>query len=233
MDAIVRVSSDAGEDGGEPGLRIDVVEASRLDQRDHDGGAFGAAVGAGEQPCPSAQSQTTQGSFGSIVRQADPSVLGEAGEVAPALEHVVDRFGDGGRPREPGALLAQPFLQIDQYWSNVWNKEPFCTTFIFGRPTQDQVYSLSYLSSAEWNDTRFHREDFDRLILGARGELDQSVRKEMYHDATVILRDNGGAIIPMFGDFIDATGPRIDGWVDNPNGELMGGQALMKCWLKS
>lgn len=123
--------------------------------------------------------------------------------------------------REPG----------DGYWSDVWNKQPFCTTFIFGRPTQDQVYSLSYLSSAEWNDTRFFREDFDRLILGARGELDQSVRQEMYRDATMILRDHGGAIIPMFGDFIDATGPRVGGWADNPNGELMGGQALIKCWV--
>nr|WP_192355928.1 ABC transporter substrate-binding protein [Mesorhizobium mediterraneum] len=125
--------------------------------------------------------------------------------------------------REPG----------DGYWSNVWNKQPFCMTFIFGRPTQDQVYSLSYLSTAEWNDTRFVREDFDRLILGARGETDSSIRKEMYHDATVILRDNGGAIIPMFGDFIDATSQKVGGWVDNPNGELMGGQALIKCWMEA
>jgi peptide/nickel transport system substrate-binding protein len=125
--------------------------------------------------------------------------------------------------REPG----------DGYWSNVWNKQPFCTTFIFGRPTQDQVYSLSYLSSAEWNDTRFFRDDFDRLILGARGELNPSIRKEMYRDATMILRDNGGAIIPMFGDFIDATGPKVGGWIDNPNGELMGGQALIKCWIET
>ena len=123
--------------------------------------------------------------------------------------------------REPG----------DGYWSNVWNKQPFCMTFIFGRPTQDQVYSLSYLSKAEWNDTRFFRDDFDRLILNARGETDVAMRKEMYHDATKILRDSGGAIIPMFGDFIDATSQKVGGWVDNPNGELMGGQAFIKCWM--
>lgn len=160
-----------------------------------------------------------------------PIVLHTSDVAFPGAVDAVELFSQSAKKagidvsvrREPG----------DGYWSNVWNKVPFCTTFIFGRPTQDQVYSLSYLSSAEWNDTRFRREDFDRLILGARGEMDQSVRREMYRDATVILRDNGGAIIPMFGDFIDATGPRLDGWVDNPNGELMGGQALTKCWLKA
>jgi hypothetical protein len=45
------VGLDAGEAVGEPCLGIDVVEASGLDQRDHDGGAFGATVRSGEQPC--------------------------------------------------------------------------------------------------------------------------------------------------------------------------------------
>lgn len=118
----------------------------------------------------------------------------------------------------------------DGYWSNVWNKAPFSMTFIFGRPTQDQVYSLWYLSQAKWNDTHFRREDFDKLILSARSETNPSTRREIYHQATTILREFGGAIIPMFNDFIDATSDHVGGWTDNPNGELMGGQALIKCW---
>lgn len=47
-------------------------------------------------------------------------------------------------------------------------KAAFLHDFHFGRPTQDQVCSLSYLSTAEWNETRFVREDFDKLIRGAR-----------------------------------------------------------------
>jgi hypothetical protein len=45
---------DAGEHVGEPGLRIDVVEARGLDQRVHHGGALAAAIGAREQPRPTA-----------------------------------------------------------------------------------------------------------------------------------------------------------------------------------
>jgi peptide/nickel transport system substrate-binding protein len=123
--------------------------------------------------------------------------------------------------REPG----------DGYSSEVWNKQPFSMSYWTGRPTQDQVYSIAYLSKAEWNDTRFLREDFDKLILAARGELDQAKRKQLYRDAGVMLRDEGGVIVPMFNDYIDATNDKVGGWVDDPNGELMGGHALTKCWV--
>ncbi|GLS34258.1 peptide/nickel transport system substrate-binding protein [Mesorhizobium albiziae] len=123
--------------------------------------------------------------------------------------------------REPG----------DGYWSEVWNKQPFSMSYWTGRPTQDQVYSIAYLSKAEWNDTRFQRSDFDKLILDARKELDQAKRRELYRAAGVMLRDEGGVIVPMFNDYIDATNDKVGGWVDNPNSELMGGHALTKCWV--
>ncbi|MGN7880320.1 ABC transporter substrate-binding protein [Ensifer sp. 22460] len=125
--------------------------------------------------------------------------------------------------REPG----------DGYWSDVWNKQPFSMSYWTGRPTQDQVYSIAYLSKAEWNDTRFFREDFDRLIFTARGELDTAKRKALYRQSAMILRDEGGVIVPMFNNYIDATSDKVGGWVDDPNGELMGGHALTKCWLNA
>src|SRR5882757_9316053 len=39
---------DAAEHGGEPGLRIDVVQLGGLDQREHRGGTFATPIGAGE-----------------------------------------------------------------------------------------------------------------------------------------------------------------------------------------
>lgn len=41
---------DTSEDLGEPGFRVDVVEACRGDEGKHDGGAVGAALGTGECP---------------------------------------------------------------------------------------------------------------------------------------------------------------------------------------
>jgi hypothetical protein len=51
-------------------------------------------------------------SFRRIVRQADPAIFRKARKAVPTREHIVDRLGDGGRAREPGALAAQPSLQF-------------------------------------------------------------------------------------------------------------------------
>jgi peptide/nickel transport system substrate-binding protein len=119
----------------------------------------------------------------------------------------------------------------DGYWSEVWNKQPFCCSYWGGRPTQDQMYSTAYLSSADWNDTRFNNPAFDDLLVQARAELDMDKRKGMYSEMAYMLRDEGGLICPMFNDFIDARGDRVGGFENDPNGELMNGYALAKCWV--
>lgn len=125
--------------------------------------------------------------------------------------------------REPG----------DGYWSEVWNNQPFCASYWSGRPTQDQMYSTAYISTADWNDTRFHREDFDALAREARGELDEARRAALYHDMAMMVRDEGGLILPMFNDYIEATSNQVGGWFAHPMGEMMSGFALSKCWLNS
>jgi peptide/nickel transport system substrate-binding protein len=119
----------------------------------------------------------------------------------------------------------------DGYWSDVWNVQPFCASYWGGRPVQDQMYATAYLSSAEWNDTKFKNEKFDALLMSARGELDQTKRKAEYSEMANILRDEGGLILPMFNDFVSAVSDTIAGWVDDPNGELMNGRGHVNTWL--
>jgi len=121
----------------------------------------------------------------------------------------------------------------DGYWDNVWGKVPFAASAGVGRPTQDMFYSLMLQSKAVWNETRFFNDKFDRMLVQARGELDIDKRKKLYADMGQIVRDEGGAIIPMFQDFIDATGPHVGGWTTDGNNQLMNGYALSKCWLQS
>ncbi len=123
--------------------------------------------------------------------------------------------------REPG----------DGYWSNVWNKQPFCQSYWSGRPVQDQMYSTAYLSTADWNDTKWKRPAFDELLLSARGELDDGKRREIYREMGMMVRDDGGLICPMFNDFIDARTDKLNGFAKDPNGELMNGFAGLMCWL--
>lgn len=123
--------------------------------------------------------------------------------------------------REPG----------DGYWSNVWNAQPFCTSYWGGRPTQDQMYATAYYSKADWNDTRFFRPEFDKLGLEARAELDQAKRQAMYREMAVMVRDEGGLILPMFNDFINAMTKNVGGYVHDIGNDMSNGFVATRVWL--
>ena len=121
----------------------------------------------------------------------------------------------------------------DGYWSEVWNAQPFCTSYWGGRPVQDQMFSTAYLSTADWNDTRFFNDRFDELLVAARGELDTAKRKTMYREMSVIVREEGGLICPMFNDFVDAVSDRVAGWGPSKGFGLMHFRAPLKMWATS
>lgn len=98
----------------------------------------------------------------------------------------------------------------DGYWSNVWLKKPFVTSYWNGRPTEDSMFSLVYAQGAEWNETHWTNERFNQLLLEARASLNDSLRYEMYREMQQIVSDDGGAIIPMFNNYIEARNTRID-----------------------
>ena len=111
---VLRRVGDPGEHVGKPGLRVDVVELCRHDQRGHHRGTVGTAFGASKQPGFSAERKATQRPFGGIVGQADPAILDEPSEPVPVIEQVLDRLDDGGRARQPRKLVTQPTLQSGQ-----------------------------------------------------------------------------------------------------------------------
>ncbi|MCX8509444.1 MAG: ABC transporter substrate-binding protein, partial [Rhodobacteraceae bacterium] len=133
--------------------------------------------------------------------------------------------------QQAGIPLTIKKVPDDGYWSDVWLVKPFCASYWGGRPVQDQMYSTAYLSTAEWNDTHFKNADFDALILQGRGELDPAKRAEIYSKLARILWEEGGVIVPMFNDFIDAYSDAIVGWSDDPNYELGGGWASQRTWM--
>ena len=118
----------------------------------------------------------------------------------------------------------------DGYWSEVWNVQPFCCSYWGGRPVQDQMYSTAYLSTADWNDTRWKRPEFDAMLLEARAELDEAKRKEIYSKMGRMMNEEGGLILPMFNDFIDAVSNDIQGFKGDPNGPQMNWYAFKKTW---
>ena len=184
----------------------------------------------------------------------DASIPQREYDAAKAAEHykksghdgspIILRVADGAFPGavdaaalfQESARAAGIPLEIkrepnDGYWSEVWNKQPFCASYWGRRPVQDQMYSTAYLSSADWNDTRFKNPEFDALLNKAKGELDNDKRKALYSKMGMMVRDTGGLICPMFNDFVDAVSDKVQGYESNPNAELMDGFAAMRTHL--
>ncbi|MCV2893303.1 ABC transporter substrate-binding protein [Lentibacter sp. XHP0401] len=184
----------------------------------------------------------------------DESIEQRAFDLAKAAEHykksghdgspIILRVADGAFPGavDAASLFQQTAAQAgipleikrepnDGYWSEVWNVQPFCASYWGGRPVQDQMYSTAYLSTADWNDTRFKNPEFDKMLLEARGELDTAKRKEIYSKMGRMVRDEGGLICPMFNDFVEAHSTALGGWGQNANQELMNGEITRKMWF--
>ena len=120
----------------------------------------------------------------------------------------------------------------DGYFSSVWMKAPFCVSYWGGRPTADQMLTIAYKSDAAWNETFWKRPEFDRILLAARTEADDAKRKAMYFDLQKMISDEGGAVIPMFIDYLEAGASRVKGMAPHPLFDLMGQRIGEKVWLE-
>jgi len=109
-------------------------------------------------------------------------------------------------------LIKEP---ADGYWSNIWLKKSFVMSSWSGRSADDAL-SVAYLSDAKWNETHWRLPEYDKYIAEARRTLDEAKRGALYRQAQQMLRDDGGAIIPVFPDAIGATRANVTGWKPHP-----------------
>lgn len=120
----------------------------------------------------------------------------------------------------------------DGYWSNVWLVKPFVFVQWGARPTPDVMFSLAYKEGAAWNESRWVNERFNQLLAEARTELDDAKRTEMYAEMQLLVRDDGGTIVPFFRN-------RVMGLRDNvmhpenvaSNWELDGARGYQRWWF--
>lgn len=97
----------------------------------------------------------------------------------------------------------------DGYWSDVWTQKPWCAAYWGGWPTEDEMFTLGYSSGASWNDTYWENDRFNNLLIQARPEIDTAKRRDIYVEMQHILRDDGGAVIPMFSNFMMGRRSRV------------------------
>ena len=97
----------------------------------------------------------------------------------------------------------------DGYWSNVWLKKPWCSCFWSGRATEDLMFSTAYETGGPWNDTQWDHARFQELLVKGRTEADTAKRREIYVEMQEILRVEGGVVVPMYANWVDAQSIKI------------------------
>ncbi len=97
----------------------------------------------------------------------------------------------------------------DGYWSNVWMKKAWCACYWSGRATEDWMFGTAYERGVPWNDTFWEHARFNELLIKARAELDSAKRRQMYLEMQTIVRDEGGVVVPMYANYVDAASRKL------------------------
>ena len=118
----------------------------------------------------------------------------------------------------------------DGYWSNVWLKKGWCACYWSGRATEDWMFSTAYESGVPWNDTHWENARFQELLLSARAELDSNKRRAQYTEMQMLLSQEGGTIIPMFANTVDAASTKLAHGPDIGNIWQMDSSRLTERW---
>ncbi|WP_299349028.1 ABC transporter substrate-binding protein [uncultured Shimia sp.] len=118
----------------------------------------------------------------------------------------------------------------DGYWSNVWLKKPWCACYWSGRATEDWMFSVNYAVGAPWNDNHWDNARFQELMLSARAELDSAKRKEQYREMQGLLSSEGGTVIPMYANYVDAHSTKLTNSGTIGNVFQMDSSRLMERW---
>lgn len=97
----------------------------------------------------------------------------------------------------------------DGYWSNVWLKKPWCACYWSGRSTEDWTFSTAYELGVPWNDTHWDNARFQELLLLGRKEIDPDKAREIYYEMQTLISQEGGTIVPMYANYVDAASTKL------------------------
>ncbi|MDP5360332.1 MAG: peptide ABC transporter substrate-binding protein, partial [Paracoccaceae bacterium] len=63
---------------------------------------------------------------------------------------------------------------------------------------------IAYSKGAAWNESFWSNERFEELLVAARSELNEDLRREMYHEMQEIVSFEGSTLIPMYNNYVMA-----------------------------
>ena len=93
------------------------------------------------------------------------------------------------------------------------------------------MFSTAYAEGADWNDSFWSHERFNKLLIEARAELDEVKRRTMYVEMQTIVRDEGGVLVPFFANYVFAMSNSIEHGTLQGNWDMDGEKFMERWWF--
>lgn len=108
----------------------------------------------------------------------------------------------------------------NSFWDDVYLKQPFVTSYWYTRHPVSSM-SLAFRKDAQYNETHWRRDDFDKLLDEAATTLDPAKSADLYKQAQRIIMNEGGQIVPVFASLVAATRKGCTGYVPHVESRVL------------
>ena len=120
----------------------------------------------------------------------------------------------------------------DGYWDNVWLKKSWCGGYWSGRPTCDWMFTTVYATGCGLERDALCQSASSRACCwSARSETDDKKRAGMYAEMQQLLHDDGGVIVLVFNNYVEANSKKLAHDAIAPNWEADGLKIAERWWF--
>ena len=85
----------------------------------------------------------------------------------------------------------------DTFWDQVWLVKPMYTSY-YTRRHPNESLSITYTTSAPWNESKLKSTELDDLVAKGLATTDADEQQQAYQDALTIVANEAGTAIPAF-----------------------------------
>jgi peptide/nickel transport system substrate-binding protein len=146
-----------------------------------------------------------------------------ATDLVPGMLTMVQAYKE--MAAQAGITVNVQTAPSNSFWDDVYLKQPFVTSYWYTRHPVSSM-SLAFRKDAQYNETHWRRDDFDKLLDEAATTLDPGKSAELYKQAQQIIMDEGGQIVPLFASLVAAVRKGCTGYVPHVESRVMFGEIV-------
>jgi peptide/nickel transport system substrate-binding protein len=98
----------------------------------------------------------------------------------------------------------------DTFWDQVWLVKPMYTSY-YTRRHPNEALSITYTTSAPWNESKLKSKELDALVAKGLATTDEEEQKQAYQDALAIVANEAGTSIPAFINRLHVAKKNVEG----------------------